>query len=183
MGIYIIRCANHIYVGQSHNLPQRLRQHLNASYYGTAGNKQTKPLYDAIRTNGLYKTFITIYDNPANGYGLGNDTINQFLQTWQPRQERAEADVRLDVAEILWIFKFAQQGSRTLVNVSMGGSAVRSWERADLKAQGLDNKLPIILTNTMTPQQAAKFLVMDKKQQLESLQELRRVFRFIMTDD
>ncbi len=87
------------------------------------------------------------------------------------------------MAEILWIFKFAQQGSRTLVNVSMGGSAVRSWERADLKAQGLDNKLPIILTNTMTPQQAAKFLVMDKKQQLESLQELRRVFRFIMTDD
>ena len=164
-------------------MPQRLRQHLNASYYGTAGNRQTKPLYDAIRTNGLYKTFITIYDNPANGYGLGNDTINQFLQTWQPRQERNAADVRLDVAEILWIFKFAQQGSRNLVNVSMGGSAVRSWERADLKAQGLDNKLPIILTNTMTPQQAAKFLVMDKKQQLESLQELRRVFRFIMTDD
>lgn len=183
VGIYIIRCANHIYVGQSHNLPQRLRQHFNASYYGTGGNKQTKPLYDAIRTNGLYKTFITIYDNPANGYGLGNDTINQFLQTWQPRQEKNAADVQLDVAEILWIFKFAQQGSRTLVNVSMGGSAVRSWERADLKAQGLDNKLPIILTNTMTPQQAAKFLVMDKKQQLESLQELRRVFRFIMTDD
>lgn len=87
------------------------------------------------------------------------------------------------MAEILWIFKFAQMGSPNLVNVSMGGSAVRSWERADLKAQGLDNKLPIILTNTMTPRQAAKFLVMDKKQQLESLQELRRVFRFIMTDD
>lgn len=160
-----------------------MRQHLNASYYGTGSNSKTKPLYDAIRTNGLYKTYITIYDNPATGFGLGNDTINKFLQTWQPRQDRNEADVRLDVAEILWIFKFAQQGSPNLVNVSMGGSAVRSWERADLKAQGLDNKLPIILTNTMTPRQAAKFLVMDKKQQLESLQELRRVFRFIMTDD
>lgn len=172
--IYYICCGGKLYIGQSTEGLDRIRQHCNNAYReNIIDDSGAEAVYESIRQNGLCNTNIYIFDEAQN-YGLDEKDFQAFNSFFIPRSGDVIGD-KINAAEIIHILRALHDNQYKLTNVSMGGQG-SSYVSPE-------NPQQTILTRAMSPEDALQILNMSQRSREDILKTNELINKYMFTDE
>ena len=115
-----------IYVGQDSGSNvefKRIRDHISAAYTLSGAIYGSERL---IQRNSASNCWFDVFNNENDCYGIGSDTYDLFCAEWRIKGGSNTALDKLNLAEILHLIYYKENGTRNVTNALMGG-----FERAE----------------------------------------------------